>query len=122
MACAGRTNAALQRRSAAERGFGRRLNTAFALRSDLRSLPQDDTIVCRCEDVPFGRVRGRTGWTDAKLQTRCGMGPCQGRICGPALQVLLGWQPTSIRPPLFPVPIEAFYSLDPKQEESEILV
>ncbi len=122
LACAGRSNAALQRRAAAERAFGRRLNTAFTLRSELRSLPQDDTIVCRCEDVPFGKVRGYSGWTDAKLQTRCGMGPCQGRICGPALQVLLGWQPTSVRPPIFPVPIQALCSTDFKQEESEILV
>ncbi len=122
LACAERSNARLGRRSGAERAFGRRLNAAFALRAELRSVPQDDTIVCRCEDVPFGRVRVRTGWTDAKLQTRCGMGPCQGRICGPALQVLLGWQPTSIRPPLFPVPIEALCPTDFKQQESETLV
>ena len=27
-----------------------------------------------------------------QLATRCGMGPCQARICGPALQVVLGWE------------------------------
>lgn len=120
LACADRSDAMLQRRSAAERAFGRRLNKAFALRSELRSLPQDDTIVCRCEDVPFGKVRVRSGWTDAKLQTRCGMGPCQGRICGPALQTLLGWHPTSVRPPLFPVPIRALDCLQSERDESEI--
>ena len=71
-----------------------------------RSL-HSETIVCRCEDVTYGDLSSRTGWTDAKLQTRCGMGPCQGRICGPATQTLFGWTPKSIRPPLFPVPVSA---------------
>jgi hypothetical protein len=66
-----------------------------------------ETIVCRCEDVPYCVLATRSGWTDAKLQTRCGMGPCQGRICGPATETLFGWKPQSIRPPLSPVPLSA---------------
>lgn len=108
LACAGRSDASLQRRAAAERAFGDRMEKAFSLRAELRSLPRPDTIVCRCEDVPFARLQGHRGWTDAKLQTRCGMGPCQGRICGPAIEQLLGWRPVSIRQPLFPVPLQAF--------------
>jgi hypothetical protein len=46
-------------------------------------------------------------WTDAKLQTRCGMGPCQGRICGPIVETLFGARNESIRPPLFPLPLAA---------------
>ena len=110
LTCAGRSTASLQRRAAAERAFGIRMEKAFTLRDELRSLPHHDTIVCRCEDVQFGSLRGYTGWTDAKLQTRCGMGPCQGRICGPAVQHLLGWRPVSVRQPLFPVPLGAFCS------------
>lgn len=106
-AAAGRSNRALQSRAASTRAFGIRLNHAFALRTELRSLAAKDTILCRCEDVPLGRLDGCTGWTDAKLQTRCGMGPCQGRICGPAVEFLLGWKPASVRPPLFPVPMHA---------------
>ena len=106
--CAGRSTAGLRRRSAAERAFAAGLEKAFALRAELQSLPKPETVVCRCEDVPLSRLRGHTGWTDAKLQTRCGMGPCQGRICGPAVEYLLGWRPVSIRQPLSPVPIEAF--------------
>ena len=78
LACAGRSDASLQKRAAAERAFGDRMEKAFALRPELRSLPRPDTIVCRCEDVPFGSLHGHTGWTDAKLQTRCGMGPVPG--------------------------------------------
>lgn len=110
LACAGRSTASLQKRAAAERRFGIGLEKAFALREELRSLPREDTIVCRCEDVQFGSLRHHTGWTDAKLQTRCGMGPCQGRICGPAVEHLLGWKPVSVRQPIFPVPLGAFCS------------
>jgi octopine oxidase subunit A len=52
-------------------------------------VPQDDTILaCRCESVPFGAIRraarlGASGPNQIKAFTRCGMGPCQGRICGP---------------------------------------
>ena len=95
---------------AAERAFGERMEKAFALRAELRSLPRPDTIVCRCEDVTFGSLHGYTGWTDAKLQTRCGMGPCQSRICGTAVEFLLGWRNVSVRQPLFPVPFQAFCS------------
>ncbi|HET7215682.1 MAG TPA: pyridine nucleotide-disulfide oxidoreductase, partial [Terriglobia bacterium] len=33
---------------------------------------------------------------------RCGMGACQGRVCGPATQFLFHWSPDSVRPPIFP--------------------
>jgi len=90
-----------------EQAFGKRLDRAFALRAELRSLPQPDTIVCRCEDVRYSQLQPQQSWTDAKLQTRCGMGPCQGRVCGSAVQTLFGWRNSSIRPPLFPIPLSA---------------
>jgi NADPH-dependent 2,4-dienoyl-CoA reductase/sulfur reductase-like enzyme len=85
--------------------FAALLNRAFALRAELKQLPQPNTIVCRCEDVTFARTEKFTAWRAAKLHTRCGMGPCQGRICGPALEFLLDWQPESVRPPVFPVKV-----------------
>jgi NADPH-dependent 2,4-dienoyl-CoA reductase/sulfur reductase-like enzyme len=88
------------------RRFARALENSFALRDELRHLTQPDTIVCRCEDVPAGALEGRKSWVDAKLQTRCGMGPCQGRICGAATAFLHGWERGSIRPPIFPVGVE----------------
>ena len=105
LTCAAQATASFRSRIAVEHKFAARMTTAFQLRPELRSLCAPDTIVCRCEDVTHGSVAVHTSWTDAKLQTRCGMGPCQGRICGPAVETLFGWQPKSIRPPLFPVPI-----------------
>ena len=85
--------------------FADLLNRTFALREELKSLPQPETIVCRCEDVSFARLKKQTAWRAAKLHTRCGMGPCQGRVCGAAIEFLLGWQAESVRPPVFPVRI-----------------
>ncbi|HKF03729.1 MAG TPA: FAD/NAD(P)-binding oxidoreductase [Candidatus Sulfotelmatobacter sp.] len=88
------------------RRFAHALDESFCLRSELRSLPASDTLVCRCEDVPYSHLREHTCWRSAKLHTRCGMGPCQGRICGPATQFLFKWNPDSVRPPVFPARVE----------------
>ena len=81
----------------------RAMKEAFALRAELRTLAEADTLVCRCEDVSFARLREHKSWREAKLQTRCGMGPCQGKVCGPATEFLSGWKRDAVRPPLFPV-------------------
>ena len=46
----------------------------------------DATTVCRCEEVSAGQIRlaatlGCLGLNQLKAFTRCGMGPCQGRMC-----------------------------------------
>lgn len=89
------------------RRFARILNETFALRDELRDLAKNDTIVCRCEDVTFGRLQAHDSWRAAKLQTRCGMGPCQGRVCGPAVEFLFDWKVESVRPPILPVRVES---------------
>jgi len=88
------------------RAFASRLERAFALRDELRNLPQPATIVCRCEDVTFAQLNLFHTSREAKLQTRCGMGPCQGRICVPAVAFLKQWPPDSIRPPILPTRME----------------
>jgi len=40
------------------------------------------------------------------------MGACQGRVCGPALAVLRGFAPDTVRPPLVPVPAAILESED----------
>ncbi|HEY0286045.1 MAG TPA: NAD(P)/FAD-dependent oxidoreductase [Pseudomonas sp.] len=50
-------------------------------------IPADDVMVCRCEEVTAGDLRrfvalGCSGPNQAKSFGRCGMGPCQGRMCG----------------------------------------
>jgi len=86
--------------------FAHVLDRTFRLRHELRSLASPETIVCRCEDVTHSRLQEFTSWRAAKLHTRCGMGPCQGRICGPATQFLFKWNPDSVRPPIFPARVE----------------
>ena len=89
------------------RKFADLLNRTFALRDELKHLPAPETIVCRCEDVTFERLRIHESWRAAKLQTRCGMGPCQGRVCGGAVEFLFGWRAESVRPPALPVRVES---------------
>lgn len=91
--------------------FAAQLHRSFALAPDLKALPRPDTLVCRCEDVPFSALSACTGWTDAKLHHRCGMGACQGRVCGDAAQFLFGWTPPVPRPPLSPVRIATLATL-----------
>ena len=98
--------------------FAARLAKAFALRPELQSLPGDSTLLCRCEDVPFGAVRRHRSWRSAKLHTRCGMGPCQGRICGAAAEFLLGWSADSVRPPILPALISSLAAPQAAHETS----
>jgi NADPH-dependent 2,4-dienoyl-CoA reductase/sulfur reductase-like enzyme len=98
---------ALAPRASRERAFVARLESAFALRPELRALPDAETLVCRCEDVPFGALRSCERGRDARLHLRCGMGPCQARVCGPATAFLFGWEPGGPRIPLFPAPAAA---------------
>ena len=88
------------------RKFAQNMNEAFALREELKNIVTPETFVCRCEDVKFGRVKEYGSFREAKLQTRCGMGPCQGRVCGAALEFLLGWNDRSVRTPVYPVKVE----------------
>lgn len=80
-----------------------------------------DTDVCRCEEVPAGRIREAVedlGARDArtvKLLTRAGMGWCQGRMCGPAVAALAGADPAPDRRPLScPVPLRHLAALPPE--------
>lgn len=94
----------------AQRGRTKRftdaLDRTFALRDELKHLAQAETIVCRCEDVQYGALKNFENWRTAKLQTRCGMGPCQGRVCGATCEFIFGWTVDSPRPPIFPVKLE----------------
>jgi NADPH-dependent 2,4-dienoyl-CoA reductase/sulfur reductase-like enzyme len=100
------------------RSFAHALDRAFALRPGLRRLPLPATIVCRCEDVTYSRLTQYRSWRAAKLQTRCGMGPCQGRVCGPATRFLFDWLPDSVRPPIFPTRFESLSAIT-LQEHTE---
>lgn len=96
----------LNRRASWHR-FRAEMAATFALRDELKTLATDGTLLCRCEDVTLGRVRGSDNWRAAKLQTRCGMGACQGRQCGAAAKVIFGWGMESVRPPVLPARVSS---------------
>ncbi|WP_266170240.1 NAD(P)/FAD-dependent oxidoreductase [Dyella subtropica] len=100
----GNTEAAtalLPQRNQARR-FGDLLTKHFALDPRLRKLADQQTLICRCEDVTLGELDAFSDARAAKLATRCGMGACQGRICGTALAELGRFPRSGSRPPLFP--------------------
>jgi NADPH-dependent 2,4-dienoyl-CoA reductase/sulfur reductase-like enzyme len=88
-------------------------------RPGLYELAKDDTIVCRCEEITLGEVKaaladGAADMKEVKRMTRIGMGNCQGRMCGPALQEIIarekGLPPDRVgflnpRPPVRPIPL-----------------
>lgn len=77
----------------------------------------DEAMLCRCEAVTVAAIRravelGANGPNRVKTFTRCGMGPCQGRICANPLTRLVAQETGStpdatgalrIRAPLKPV-------------------
>lgn len=81
------------------------LATTFAPRREVLTLSRPDTIVCRCEDVRMRDVASASSAREAKLYTRAGMGACQGRVCGAALQAIRGWRPDTVRAPLQPASV-----------------
>ncbi|GAA3103369.1 NAD(P)/FAD-dependent oxidoreductase [Rhizobium viscosum] len=89
-------------------------------------VPEDDgTIVCRCEEITAGKLREVAaldvpGLNQMKAFTRCGMGPCQGRLCGlTAVELLAQCRGVPagevgyyrLRPPIKPVPLGEFAAL-----------
>lgn len=72
---------------ARERSFRAFLDSAYTPGIAVATPIADSTTICRCEEVSAGRLRqavrdGAQGPAQAKVFTRCGMGLCQGRICG----------------------------------------
>jgi NADPH-dependent 2,4-dienoyl-CoA reductase/sulfur reductase-like enzyme len=86
-------------------GFADVLNKTFTLNPGLKMLSAPNTLVCRCEDVDYATLQACSGWTEAKLHSRCGMGACQGRVCGAAAHHLFDWTPPTPRPPFSPARI-----------------
>jgi D-hydroxyproline dehydrogenase subunit alpha len=125
LAAAGRRQEAVRhfKQRAKLQGFAKALDRAFSLRPELQSLARPQTIVCRCEDVPHRRLAVHKSWRAAKLETRCGMGPCQGRICGPATEFLFHWKTDSVRPPIFPAQLRHMaWMASPEKAEPKAVV
>ena len=101
------------------------LDQLFAPRASLLA-PGDDVLVCRCESITARQLRdavklGAMGPNQVKAFTRCGMGPCQGRLCGLAtaeiIAVARGVSMAetgvfNVRPPLKPLSLSELAALE----------
>jgi NADPH-dependent 2,4-dienoyl-CoA reductase/sulfur reductase-like enzyme len=66
--------------------FAAVLDDLFRPGPGLAGLADARTVLCRCEDVTAGAVdravaNGASSLAAVKVETRCGQGPCQGRMC-----------------------------------------
>lgn len=95
-------DASLLRKRGHARAFANALREHFALDPYIYDLAEPDTVICRCEDVTLQALVHYDDARSAKLATRCGMGACQGRVCGTALAELGRFPRSGQRPPLFP--------------------
>jgi NADPH-dependent 2,4-dienoyl-CoA reductase/sulfur reductase-like enzyme len=100
------------------------LDQLFAPRASLLA-PADEVLVCRCESITAGRIRdavrlGCVGPNQMKAFTRCGMGPCQARMCGLAAAEIIarergvGMEEVgvfNVRPPLKPLSLQELAAL-----------
>jgi len=102
-----------------EHDFAAAVAATFPPPRDWADRLRDDTLVCRCEDVPWSALRGQTDLRAAKLATRCGMGHCQGRLCHDTLAAVMHWQRLPARPPLGPAPLATLLAIPdtPSNEE-----
>ncbi len=72
------------------------LAAAYPVRAGWHRWLNDDTLVCRCEEVPYDELRQAVRTRDAagpralKLTSRAGLGLCQGRVCARNTAELLG--------------------------------
>lgn len=82
--------------------FAWEMARAFHLDARLKQLPQPDTLLCRCEDVAMDQMASAADWRQAKIHSRCGMGACQGKVCGAAARFLRDWPLAIPRVPLAP--------------------
>ena len=89
--------------------------------------PSDSTVtVCRCEEVTVAELErvidhGCPGPNQAKAFTRCGMGPCQGRMCATVVSEIFAERRHAgveevgryrIRPPVKPVTVGELAGLE----------
>ena len=89
--------------------------------------PEDETVVCRCEEVTAGDIRGMVrmgclGPNQTKSFGRPGMGPCQGRMCGLTVSEIIAGErglPVAevgyyrIRPPIKPITLGELAAFEP---------
>jgi bacterioferritin-associated ferredoxin len=105
------------------------LDALYQPAKEFRIPTEENVTVCRCEEVTAGQIRetvalGVVGPNQMKSFLRCGMGPCQGRLCGLTVTEMIaearGVSPQEVgyyrlRPPVKPVTLAELAAL-PKTE------
>ena len=100
------------------------LDGIWQFRPGLYDIIDDDTLICRCEEVTYKEVKeaitdGAEDLNQVRSWTQAGMGLCQGRYCQTHLAYLLAaakGRPVetagtyTVRPPGKPVPIDVLTS------------
>jgi NADPH-dependent 2,4-dienoyl-CoA reductase/sulfur reductase-like enzyme len=108
------------------------INTYSAMESELSSTITPDTLLCpeegvRAADVDRAISLGARSFNDIKRRTRCGMGECQARICGPLVSAYVARQTgvsvesvglMTARPPIRPIPLIAVAAFDQQLTQS----
>lgn len=121
-----KTDLPLQKRLKRERAVRPFLDALFQPHPEFYQPADDDTIVCRCEEITAGQIRqtaalGGLGPNQVKAQIRSGMGPCQGRMCGLTVSEIiadvhqLGLPEVGyfrVRPPLKPIPLHVLANME----------
>ncbi len=99
-------------------------------------IPTGDTIVCRCEEITADQIKatvalGVEGPNQMKSFLRCGMGPCQGRLCGTTVTELIadvrGVSPQDVgyyrlRPPVKPITLAELAGLPQTEDATKAVV
>jgi len=107
------------------------LDAFFHIPEKLLRVPENNTVVCRCEEVTAGDIRkavaeGHGDSNQVKFITRCGMGPCQGRLCAEAVAHIVADVANETmpdgglyrgRPPVSPLTLGQLASLDSEAKE-----
>lgn len=84
--------------------------------------PDDDMIICRCEEITKGEIRkavhdGLRTTNEVKRWLRCGMGLCQGQTCAKLVKGIVArelhvspalLEPATSRSPMRPVEMHVF--------------
>ena len=108
------------------RRFREFLDLTFEPGPTVRRPSESAVTVCRCEEVTVAEIErvighGCPGPNQAKAFTRCGMGPCQGRVCATVVSEMFAERRRvgvgevghyRIRPPVKPVTVGELAGLE----------
>ncbi|MDM8555853.1 NAD(P)/FAD-dependent oxidoreductase [Desulfococcaceae bacterium HSG7] len=121
-----KTAAPLRRKLKREMSVRPFLEHLFQPNHDFLAPSHGQTLVCRCEEITADQIRhavssGCRNTNQVKAQTRCGMGPCQGRMCSLTTAEIIAHERQAdtgtvgayrVRPPVKPIPLNELADLE----------